>query len=59
MKQGSNHLLDVEEYLKLICYNCEKANGRCIKDDVYVGLCAKTDREELIELYEYKNRNRR
>ena len=44
----SNH----EERLKKICKNCKRANGRCIIDEPYIGLCAVTDREELIELWE-------
>lgn len=36
-------------YLRSICKRCKKANGRCIKYDPYVGLCAETDAEELLE----------
>ena len=31
-----------EEKLKKICKNCKRANGRCIIDDPYIGLCAVT-----------------
>ena len=48
----SNHANDIEEYLEQICKNCEKANGCCIINEPYIGLCAKADREELVELYE-------
>ena len=36
-------------YLKRICKRCIKANGRCIKDDPYIGLCAETDAEALLD----------
>ncbi len=49
-----DHSADVEEYLRMICRNCKKANKKCIKDDIYIGLCAKNDREELIEMRERK-----
>lgn len=38
-----------KKWLKSICKNCLKANGYCIKDDPYIGLCAENDREELLE----------
>lgn len=38
------------EYLEMICKNCLKANGECIKKGIYIGLCAENDREELLEL---------
>lgn len=39
-----------EEYLKMICKNCLKANKKCIKNDPYIGLCAENDSEELLEM---------
>ena len=39
----------IKRYLKSICKNCLKHNHRCIKDDDYLGLCAKNDMNELIE----------
>ena len=54
--KATDHSLDIEEYLKLICKKCLKANGCCIKNsNAYIGLCAENDREELIELYEKEN----
>lgn len=44
MKESAN------EWLNSICKNCIKANGYCIKDDPYIGLCAKNDRDELLEI---------
>lgn len=38
-----------KRHLNLICKRCKKANGRCIKMDPYVGLCAENDAEELLE----------
>ena len=49
-----DHSQDIEKYLKMICRNCKKANGCCIKDEPYIGLCAKNDREEHIEMREKK-----
>lgn len=40
--------------LREICKNCLEANGYCIKDYGYIGLCAKNDKEELIEWWEKK-----
>jgi len=40
-----------KKWLKSICKNCLKANGECIKDDAYIGLCAENDKEELLECY--------
>lgn len=37
-------------YLKHVCKNCKLANKRCIKNDIYIGLCSENDSEELIEL---------
>lgn len=45
-----------KEWLDSICKNCLKANGYCIKDDPYIGLCAKNDKEELLEYYREKNK---
>ena len=42
--------------LRDICKNCLSANGQCIKNEpAYIGLCAKNDKEELIELWENKS----
>ena len=30
-------------------------NGRCVKDEPYVGLCAKNDKQELIEFEKRKH----
>ena len=38
-------------YLIAICCNCLKGNGRCIKDDPYIGLCSLNDTAELLELF--------
>lgn len=48
--------LDDIEYLKLICKNCKKGNGYCIKDQPYIGLCAELDKEELLMLRREKQR---
>ena len=40
-----------KEWLEFICKNCLKANGYCIKNDPYIGLCAENDKEELLEAY--------
>ena len=47
-----------KKYLKKVCEKCRKANnGDCIKDDVYIGLCAENDTEELLEFYkEYRQK---
>ncbi len=37
-----------KKYLKSICERCKKENGRCIKYDPYIGLCADTDAKELL-----------
>ena len=46
---------EFEERLKRICKRCKKANGRCIADDPYIGLCAKNDKEELIEIFQKRD----
>ena len=39
-----------KKWLESICRKCLEANGECIMNDVYVGLCAKKDRDELLEM---------
>lgn len=48
LKGGLNK---IEIRLLKICENCIKANGYCIKDEAYIGLCAQNDKEELIEIW--------
>lgn len=38
-----------KKYLKKICERCKKAYGKCIKYDPYIGLCAETDVQDLID----------
>jgi len=49
-----------KKWLESICLNCLEANGECIKDDAYIGLCAENDRDELLEMKreEIKHGNR-
>lgn len=41
---------EVNKWLESICRKCIEANGKCIIDDVYFGLCAENDRDELLEM---------
>lgn len=49
----------MNQFLKQICIECKKANGHCIKNDDYIGLCAENDKQELIEYYESVSVNRK
>lgn len=44
------------KWLRSICKKCKEANGYCIKNDAYIGLCAENDKEELLEFYREKRR---
>lgn len=46
-----------KEWLESICKNCLEANGYCIKNEAYIGLCSKNDRDELLEMKRSSSQN--
>ena len=39
----------ISRIIRRTCRRCLRANGECIRHMAYIGLCAKEDKEELLE----------
>lgn len=55
-----NLTTDERNYLISICNKCRKANKGCVKENAYIGLCARKEREaqEIINGYRLRRDNK-